>query len=182
MRISISIPQNPHRDTVTLSKELLDIIPDSFVADAEDRSDTQIRIVEDVGPQWVVMRSAEIQIVLKIVGYKSRECLRVSSPISRDHPPQLVVNNFTTEVGTKIVEFLMDMFPFSQQSRQVANFTVQGDFMYFRLYRYCFGEKGPIMENVGPHLTLRLWRMVEYRGGESRVRNFRKFVKNSGVL
>lgn len=181
-RVFISIPQNPSKDTMTLSKELLDIIPNSCMEESEGPSEVRIKIVEDVRPQWIVLRNSTMQLVLKIVGYKSREHLRIADPISRDHFPQLVVNNFTTEIGMKVVEFLMGMFPLDRHSRQVANFSVQNDFMYFRLYKYCFGEKGPIMENVGPHLSLRLWRMVEYDGEEKKVRNFKKFVKNSGVL
>ncbi|CAD26104.2 hypothetical protein [Encephalitozoon cuniculi GB-M1] len=182
MRVLISAPCNPHKNTATLLRELLDIIPNSYVCDADQESGVSIKIVEDVGPQWVVFKNSQLQIVLKIVQYKSRDYLRVSKPISKDHLPQLIVNNFTTDTGMKIVEFLAEMFPFSQSSRQVANFTVQGDFIYFRVYRYCFGEKGPIMENVGPHLTLRLWRMVEYKGGEKKVMNFKKFIKNSNIL
>ncbi|ADM12683.1 U3 small nucleolar ribonucleoprotein [Encephalitozoon intestinalis ATCC 50506] len=182
MRVSISIPHNPHKDTTALQKELLDIIPNSYGGDPDERSEVIIRIVEDVGPQWIVFKDEKIQLVLKIVQYKSRDYLRVSKPISKDHPPQLIVNNFTTDIGMQVVEFLAGMFPFHPSSRQVVNFTVQGDFIYFRLYRYCFGEKSPIMENVGPHLTLRLWKIIEYSGNEKKVMNFKKFIKNSSIL
>ncbi|AFM99456.1 brix domain-containing protein [Encephalitozoon hellem ATCC 50504] len=182
MRVSISVPDNPHKDTTVLLKEFLDIIPDSHAGSTDEEPEISIKIVEDVGPQWIVFKNSQLQIVLKIIQYKSRDFLRVSKPISKDHPPQLIVNNFTTDIGMKIVEFLASMFPFSQGSRQVANFTVQGDFIYFRLYKYCFGEKSPIMENVGPHLTLRLWRMIEYNGNEKKVMNFKKFIKNSNLL
>lgn len=180
--ISISVPSNPNKDTISLSRELLDIIPNSFMVERDDSSEIKIKILEDVGPQWIVLKNSKVQLVLKIVGYKSREYLRTKYPISNDHPPQLVVSNFSTDVGMRVVELLMKMFPFDGKSRQVANFAVQGDFMYFRLYKYCFGEKGPIMEDIGPHLTLRLWRMIEYDDGKKKVRDFRKFVKNSGIL
>lgn len=182
MKVSVSVPHNPHENTKILLKEFLDIIPNSYANDTDKESEVSIRIVEDVGPQWIVFKNSQLQLVLKIVQYKSRDYLRVSKPISKDHPPQLVVNNFTTDIGMKMVDFLANMFPFNQNSRQAANFTVQGDFIYFRLYKYCFGEKNPIMENVGPHLTLRLWRMIEYNGSEKKVMNFKKFIKNSNIL
>lgn len=181
MRICISAPQDPHKDTATLQRELLDIIPHSHSGCGEE-CDVKVEIIEDIRPQWISLKSSKMQLVLKIVEYKSRDYLRVSHPISKDHPPQLIVNNFTTDVGMKVVEFLAGLFPFSQDSRQAANLTVQGDFMYFRVYRYCFGEKGPIMENVGPHLTLRLWRMTEYDGDQKKVLSFKKFIKNANIL
>lgn len=178
--VCIELPQNPTKDTQMLSQELLDIIPNASTA--HDAPEITVQIIEDIRPQWIVLKSTHIQIVLKIIAYKSRHYLGLVNPISKDHPPQLVVNNFSTDAGMKIADFLTSIFPFSQQSRQVANFTVQGDFLFFRLYQYCFGEKGPIMENVGPHLTLRLWRMTEYSGDKKKVTSFKKFVKNAGVL
>ncbi|KAM0671843.1 brix domain-containing protein [Ordospora colligata] len=187
MKILIQIPKIMHKETEALAEELMCIFPSecSSAADESDDSndiDLRIRIVQDIKPQWILLKNARMELVFKIIHYKSRTYMGVCKPISKTDPPQLVVNNFTTDVGMKVAEFLMEMFPFAQESRQVANFTVEGDFLYFRLYKYCFGEKGPILENVGPHLTLRLWKLVEYGEGQKKVMNFKKFIKNACVL
>ncbi|KAH9410725.1 hypothetical protein HK407_12g18570 [Ordospora pajunii] len=184
MKIVIQIPEAMHKETEALVEELMCIFPSacSSTTDDLDGIDLRIRIVQDIKPQWILLKNAGMELVFKIIHYKSRAYMGVCRPISKTDPPQLVVNNFKTDVGMKVAEFLTELFPFAQESRQVANFTVEGDFLYFRLYKYCFGEKGPIMENVGPHLTLRLWKLVEYEEGERKVMNFKKFIKNACVL
>jgi ribosome production factor 1 len=181
-RLPIYVPRNPHRDTVLLSKEINAIVPNSYILDENGgKSEAAIEIVQDIGPQWIIFNGRETQLVFKIVDYKSREHLRITRPISRD-PPQLIVSNFKSEVGMRVVEHLSSLFPFDSSSRQVVNFTVEGDFVYFRMYRYCFGEQRPIMEKIGPNLTLRLWRLTEYKDDRRNVMNFKKFVKNRALL
>jgi ribosome production factor 1 len=180
--LSIYVPKNPHKDTMSLSKEINAIIPNSYILGEDaDKSGVNIEIVQDVGPQWIILNGRETQLVFKIIDYNSREYLKITRPISRDSP-QLVVNNFKSSIGLKVVEHLSVLFPFDSSSRQIVNFTVEGDFVYFRMYKYCFGEKKPIMEKVGPHLTLRLWRLTEYGNGEKSVMSFKKFIKNRALL
>lgn len=179
--VSISLPKNAHKDTITLSEELLEIIPNSYLLEDEDYGDIKIDIVQDVGPQYLVLKSKEMQIVFKIIEYKSRARLRITSPITTDSP-QLVVNNFTSEIGMKVVEFLALLFPIELESRQVVNFSVGGEFLFFRMYKFTFGAKAPIFEKVGPHITFRLWRIVEYNGEEKNAMKFENFQENTTFM
>lgn len=182
LSVTIKGPVKPDANTTSLMEELKLIIPNSEFESENTSGDVQIEIVKDVGPQFIVFRTKEAQLVLKIIEYRPTISLRTAVSITSDFP-QLVVSNFKTELGSKVVEFISQLFPFSADSRQVVNFTVEGDFIYLRMYKYSFGEKRPIMQKVGPHLTLRLWRLIEYNEeGEKKVLDFKKFVKNAGLL
>ncbi|KAI5169655.1 hypothetical protein PAEPH01_0890 [Pancytospora epiphaga] len=176
--VSLACKSNFQPRTNLLVEELNDIIPD--LIDGEDGEIT-IQITEDVGPQYLIFRSKTQQLVFKIIDFKSRGDLGIAKTIKKEHS-QLVLSNFTSDIGLEVAEFLMEIFPISTTSNQVVNFTVHKDFIYFRMYRFCIKEKGPVMEQIGPHLTLRLWRMTEYSEDGPKTRDFKKYIKNLGLL
>lgn len=180
--ISIEVPRNPHKDTLELLSELLLVIPNAVHHDcAEPCANVTIKIQEDIGPQFLIFTSLESQIVFKIIDYRSRASIGVKSNIKKENH-QLVLSHFVSEFGLKVADFFMSIFPINLESNQVVNFTVHKDFIYFRMYRCCVTEKGPIFEKIGPHLTLRLWRMTEVQGKEKRITDFKKYVKNANIL
>lgn len=189
---------NFHKRTMALARELAAIIPGAQECSIEDFSpdipdsnavneiDAQqdivtVKFTEDIGPQFITFQSSTHQFVFKIIEFKSREDMGIADTIKRENS-QLVLSNFTSDVGMAVAEFLMTLFPVSIESNQVINFTVHKDFLFFRMYRFCIREKGPVMEKVGPHLTLRLWRMTEYIGQEKHTHDFKKYVKNLNLL
>lgn len=183
--VSLKIPKNPHKDTMKLLKELEKIIPRSHITSEHGNEIVRVDIAQDIKPQYIVFKTnkqddQDIQIVFKIIEYKSRDVLRCRSDIINEEP-QLVLNNFSTELGIRIAEFMMLLFPCTTKSKQVVNFTVKKEFLHFRMYKYCFSKEGPIFEKIGPHLSLRLWRYIEY-GEEKKVLNFDNFIKNQILL
>lgn len=178
-KISILRRKAVHPRSQAFITELFDIIPE--LVEDDETADITITLTEDVGPQFVTFRSTEAQMVFKIIDFRSRADLGIQQTTRRE-PSQLVLSNFTTDVGLAVAEFLMGVFPISLESNQVVNFTVHKDFIFFRMYRFCIRAAGPAMEKIGPHLTLRLWRMTEYRGEEKKTFDFKKYVKNLNLL
>jgi ribosome production factor 1 len=182
--VYIEIPSKPHSKTIELLSELLMIIPNSFKKDdstvIEDR-DFTIKIQEDIGPLFIILTNRENQLVFKIIEYRSRSSIGVTSPIKKENH-QLVLSHFTTDLGLKIASFLMGLFPINLESNQIVNFSVHKDFIFFRMYRSCITPKGPIFEKLGPHLSLRLWRITDYDGENKKIYNFQKYVKNLNLL
>ncbi|KAI4291782.1 ribosome production factor 1 [Pancytospora philotis] len=176
--ISVIEKADFHPRTKTLVAELMEIIPG---LETGDGGDTVVSITEDVGPQFITFKNAERQFVFKLIHFKSRDDLGIAHSIKKE-PSQLVLNNFVSSIGLSVADFLMEVFPISLESNQLVNFTVHKDFLFFRMYRFCIREKGPAMEQIGPHLTLRLWRMTEYQGEEKKSYDFRKYVKNLNLL
>lgn len=50
------------------------------------------------------------------------------------------------------------------------------------MYRLCVKEKGTDFGKLGPHLSLRLWRMTEHKGEEKIITNLKKYIKNANLL
>lgn len=177
-RISIVHKSGAHPRTSALVAELLDIIPG---AEENIEADSTIQFTEDVGPQFITFKTPTHQLVFKIISFRSREDMGVAKSIRKEHS-QLVLSNFTSDIGLDVAEFLMGLFPINLESNQVVNFAVHKDFIFFRMCRFCIRDKGPVMQNIGPHLTLRLWRMTEYSGDEKKTRCFKKYIKNLNLL
>lgn len=215
-RILIVVKKNAHRRTRQLASELAAIIPNTIlcaeevqplsgrgmagstggqnIQDAARANHSQastegaviVSFAEDIGPQFVIFKTDRYQIVFKLIEFKSRDDMKIPDSIKRENS-QLVLSNFSTDIGATVAEFLMELFPVGLESNQVVNFSVHKDFLFFRMYRFCIRAKGPVMEPIGPHLTLRLWRMTEYHQsegaeGEKKTHNFNKYVKNRNLL
>lgn len=183
MEIFIEIPEKPHKNTLELLSELLLVLPNSSKLDESNKSRAEIlvKIQEDIGPQFLIFTGPSMQLVFKLIDYRSRESMGITSNIKKE-AHQLVLNHFVSDLGLKVAEFFISIFPINLESNQVVNFSVHKDFIYFRMYRTCITEKGPIFEKIGPHFTLRLWRMTEYVGMEKKITSFKKYVKNANLL
>lgn len=177
-KISVQWKDEYQQKTKDLIEELLEIIPNTEI---NIESEVTLKITEDVGPQFITFQTPEKQLVFKIIDYRSRADMGILPSIKKENS-QLVLNNFTTDLGLTVAEFFMNLFPVNLESNQVVNFTVHKDFIFFRMYRFSFRVKGTAMEKIGPHLTLRLWRMTEYLGEEKKTHNFQKYTKNANLL
>lgn len=184
MALYIEIPQNPHQNTIFLQEELLLIIPESEKLEETkipSELDCILKIQEDIGPQFLIFTTQDFQYVFKIIDYRSISSLGITSSIKKENH-QLVLSNFTTNLGLNVADFFMSIFPINVESNQIVNFTVQKDFIYFRMYRCCITEKKTLFNKLGPHLTLRLWRMTDIVNGEKIITNFKKYIKNANLL
>ncbi|KAI5148786.1 ribosome production factor 1 [Enteropsectra breve] len=177
--IGIETSDKFNKKTQDFIEELLDIFPNSSLN--LDNPDISIKLTEDTGPQFITIQTPETQMVFKIIDYRTRAQMGIAN-IIRKEPSQLVLANFNSPVGLSVAELFMNIFPVNVESNQVVNFTVHKDFLYFRMYRFCITKKGPEMEIIGPQITLRLWRIIEYSGEEKVVHNYKKYVKNLNLL
>ncbi|CAN6834848.1 unnamed protein product [Brassica oleracea] len=59
------------------------------------------------------------------------------------HEPELVLNNFTTRLGNRVVRFFQSLFPQEPNlcGRRVVTFHNQRDFIFFRHHRYILDIK-----------------------------------------
>ena len=59
------------------------------------------------------------------------------------HKPELVLNNFTTQLGHRIGRLIQSLFPQDPNFRgpRVVTFHNQRDFIFFRHHRYIFANK-----------------------------------------
>jgi ribosome production factor 1 len=79
---------------------------------------------------------------------------------STSHTPEVLLNNFSTELGLRVGRMLGSLFPHDPNfiGRQAATFHNQRDFIFFRFHRYVFGagrDKARLQE-LGPRFTLKL--------------------------
>lgn len=82
--------------------------------------------------------------------------------------PELILNNFLTRVGKRVARVLGALFPLDPnlQTRQVATFHNQRDYIFFRHHRYIFEERTnkrtkqtevvSRLQELGPKFTLKL--------------------------
>jgi len=179
-KISIETDKNFSSRTMELVHEMADVLPG---AELDIEAPVTVKFTEDVGPQFITFKTPTHQFVFKIITFRTRKDMRISTTISKERS-QLVLTNFNSDIGITVSEFLIDLFPLDLESNQIVNFAVHKDFIYFRMYRVAIKVPQPVMEMVGPMLTLRLWRMVEYRedGKVAVTHNFKKYVKNLNIL
>lgn len=76
------------------------------------------------------------------------------------HTPELILNNFGTQLGVRVGRMLAALFPHYPNfvGRQAVTFHNQRDFIFFRFHRYIFNEhrdKARLQE-LGPRFTLKL--------------------------
>jgi ribosome production factor 1 len=181
MKISIKEPKKTHDSTKSFIKLLNTLLPSSeIVKDHPIDAEIQIDIIQEVLPKYLVITKKNIfQYALKICEYRNVPT-NPRFPVSSD--TQLVLNNFTSEIGTNLAHCLIEIFPCNVDSRQIVNFTVKHEFVYFRMYQYCFSKEGPIFAKVGPHISFRLVKYVEYKDDEKHVQEFLDYSKSKCFL
>ncbi|OQS55365.1 rpf1 [Ecytonucleospora hepatopenaei] len=178
-------------------KELCDdfarILPNSKIVENEYKHPESeelatIRIHEDIEPQFILFDIFKKQVVFKIINYRSFKSISKDNSIESGSS-QLVLSNFTTDLGIKIANIFMDIFPLDMKANQVANFSVHKDFVYFRFYRFAINLSNKKVKNtktkflqLGPQLTLRVYRFKEEIDGKSMTYEYKKYIKNKNLL
>uniref|UniRef100_T1HZK0 Brix domain-containing protein n=1 Tax=Rhodnius prolixus TaxID=13249 RepID=T1HZK0_RHOPR len=75
------------------------------------------------------------------------------------HRPEVILNNFTTRLGTSVARMLASLFHYDPEfkGRRVVTFHNQRDYIFFRHHRYQFNKDAkPQLKELGPRFTLRL--------------------------
>lgn len=97
--------------------------------------------------------------IYKLSSYVSSKKISGHGRVTR-HEPEVLLNNFTTDLGVRVGRMLGSLFPHSPDfvGRQAATFHCQRDFIFFRFHRYVFSasrDKARLQE-LGPRFTLKL--------------------------
>ncbi|CAH1399185.1 unnamed protein product [Nezara viridula] len=86
--------------------------------------------------------------------------LKLSHKDINFHRPEIILNNFTTRLGTSISRMLASLFHYDPEfrGRRVVTFHNQRDYIFFRHHMYEFRKKDahPKLKELGPRFTLRL--------------------------
>ncbi|KAK9380883.1 anticodon-binding protein [Kockiozyma suomiensis] len=78
------------------------------------------------------------------------------------HSPELVLNNFSTRLGSTVGRLFQSLFPQTPEfvGRQVVTMHNQRDYIFFRRHRYVFKETERVgLQELGPQFTLKLRRV-----------------------
>lgn len=182
--VIITTSKNPEGETcIELCKELEMMIPYSqyFPSDQERPEHSLLVKVVENAKMPLYIRITDMcgnEVEFKIINYKSKKYLRNKSVITPDIP-QLIVHNFNTPLGDQVVNWLAKLFPLRIEGRQVASFHCKNDFIFFRYHRYIFRENKVDLQDIGPHLTLRLKKL---RNETEVIYEYKKYEKRVCVL
>lgn len=181
--VVITTSKNPEgRDSIELCQELRRIIPRSVYISCNQELPEHailVKVIEGYKkPLYVKICDSTGELVFKVITYKSKKYLKNRAVITNDSP-QLVVHNFKSTLGSQVVDWLAKLFSFCIEGRQVASFQCKNDFVFFRMYRYIFRENHVDMQDIGPHLVLRLKKLTV---DSELVYEYKKYERKISVL
>lgn len=192
--IKIFVNDNYSLRVKELLYDLHRILPNSTVTEEEysaqekDESLATIRIHEDKDLLYILIDTFKNQVVFKVINFRTYKDI-TKTDILENNSSQLVLSKFTTELGGKVAEIFMDIFPLDIQANQVINCSVHKGFVFFRFYRFVLSLSTTKLKNtrtkfqqLGPQMTLRLWRFTEEVDGEMVTTEYKKYVKNKNLL
>lgn len=97
--------------------------------------------------------------VYKVSSFVPSKRIRNHGHVTR-HTPEVLLNNFTTDLGVRVGRMLGSLFPHTPNfvGRQAATFHNQRDFIFFRFHRYVFNanKDRARLQELGPRFTLKL--------------------------
>ncbi|ORD93110.1 hypothetical protein ECANGB1_1191 [Enterospora canceri] len=74
-------------------------------------------------------------------------------------------------------------------ANKVINCSVHKDFIYFRMFKFVLSLSEKKLKNtktrmneIGPQMTLRLYRFTEEVEGKKAVKHYKKYIKNRNLL
>ena len=90
------------------------------------------------------------------------------------HHPELILQNFTTQLGQEIAGIFQSLMPKQPefQGRQTVTLHNSRDFIFFRRHRYLFAGKGDRvrLQEIGPRFTLKCREVVDGVGRQGVTR------------
>ncbi|EPR78125.1 BRIX domain containing protein [Spraguea lophii 42_110] len=149
--LNFILPDNPSPQTLLLCKDLKAIM---------NGNDMNIKISEDCKkPFRFILLSGDEKIIFRIIEYKSTSELRRAS--IKQNNRELVVSNFTSELGNIIVNWFIKIFPITNNNtNEIISLTNSEDYIFLRVNRYKIESKeNVILQDIGFHMTLRVERI-----------------------
>nr|CAD7441891.1 unnamed protein product [Timema bartmani] len=93
-----------------------------------------------------------------LITYSDNPLRRNHKEIST-HRPEVVLNNFQTQLGNTVSRMLASLFHYDPEfkGRRAVTFHNQRDYIFFRHHRYEFTPNGKVrLRELGPRFTLKL--------------------------
>lgn len=119
-------------------------------------SSHSIKITEQLSqPYTLSFITPNTTIEYSIIRYRSMQELRIKTDPTSLYHPQIYIK---TE-NENISEFMNNFFDVKQEGNKIISFIEDNGFVFFRVYRFDV-VRNEVMD-CGPHLTLKLRRIVE---------------------
>ncbi|KAL1129084.1 hypothetical protein AAG570_013615 [Ranatra chinensis] len=174
-KVLITFADNPVTKTRAFGIELSRIIPNSLtryrnrsslkkiVLRAKERGFTDVLVINEDRKQPNGLLVTHLPD--GPTAYFRMSNVKITKELKKSHKefsslrPEVILNNFTTRLGTTISRMLASLFHYSPEfkGRRAVTFHNQRDYIFFRHHRYEFKENGkPYLRELGPRFTLRL--------------------------
>lgn len=174
-RVVITTGLTPTEVSFDFAKQVLPVFPksiyferlsasiDEFSRRSAEKGYTDVIVVKEDKNQLSTLTHVHLPegptAVYKLSSFVPTEKIRGHGRCT-GHTPEVILNNFTTQLGLRVGRMLGSLFPHSPNfiGRQVATFHNQRDFIFFRFHRYVFtAEKDKArLQELGPRFTLKL--------------------------
>ncbi|XP_063227266.1 probable ribosome production factor 1 [Bacillus rossius redtenbacheri] len=173
-RVVVTFSDNPHTKVRRFGRELCRIIPNSvclkrnrasvkkMVQSCTERGYTDVVIINEDRkiPNGLLL----IHLPDGPTANFRLSNVKLMAELKRDkevtaHRPEVILNNFQTQLGTTVSRMLAALFHYDPQfrGRRAATFHNQRDYVFFRHHRYEFTETGKVrLRELGPRFTLKL--------------------------
>ncbi|BES87429.1 unnamed protein product [Nesidiocoris tenuis] len=174
-KVLITFCDNPTTKTRIFGVELCRIIPNSMfryrgrstikkiVKRAVDKKFTDILIINEDQRKpnglLLIHLPEGPTAFFRLSNVKITKDLNKSHKEINSHRPEVILNNFTTRLGSRVARMLASIFHYSPEfkGRRVVTFHNQRDYIFFRHHRYEFSPTAkPKLRELGPRFTLRL--------------------------
>ncbi|CAG2057540.1 unnamed protein product [Timema podura] len=174
-KVLITYSDNPLRKTRIFGKELRRIIPNSInllrnrsgvkkmVKSCIEKGFTDIIIINENMRQpnglLVVHLPDGPTANFRLSNVKITSELRRNHKEISTHRPEVVLNNFQTQLGNTVSRMLASLFHYDPEfkGRRAVTFHNQRDYIFFRHHRYEFTPNGKVrLRELGPRFTLKL--------------------------
>lgn len=165
---------NPRRAVYPYVRNLMQVFPNSFfvtrrkynvkeiVKHAIEREFTDVLIVAEHARRpiglYIIHLPNGPTAFFKISNFFATKEIRGHGNTT-SHKPELIVNNFTTQLGMTIGRMFAALIPCQPDfvGRRVVTFHNQRDYIFFRHHRYIFESGKKVrMQELGPRFTLKL--------------------------
>ncbi|XP_014243303.1 probable ribosome production factor 1 [Cimex lectularius] len=174
-KVLITFADNPLQKTRIFGVELCRIIPNSMFRYRGRSSVKKIvkRAIEKKFSDVIIvnenMKEPNGLLIIHLpngpTAFFRMSNVKLTSDLKKSHKdinsyrPEVILNNFTTRLGSSVARMLASLFHYDPEfkGKRAVTFHNQRDYIFFRHHRYDFSSKAkPMLKELGPRFTLRL--------------------------